>query len=330
MNDHTRVRHAFDAVSMLPGRSENHSTPLPWGTRACMAPARWLSRRSFKTKWRVARGLASLHLRGDPLFHELMATNLTLCFPSWTVEQRVALARECATEAFFAQIDQFRIWELNEAELRDQVTLLNADLLHGLARSQPVVVICPHFVGIEAAAQRLSLESSFVALYRAGRMPAFEAYRKRSRERFNAQHLVNAGSPLTPLIRRLKGGTPLFMLPDVDSGSASAVFSPFFGFDAATARTTAWCAAHLGAAVLPMSVRRSVAGQFVATLHEPLSGLTDDLVAGTHRVNEAIEALVRAAPSHYAWAQPRFATRRVGEPALYSDKVLQFARDRVA
>lgn len=330
MSDHANLRYAFDSVSTLHESTETQSTPLPWGTRVRMAPAAWLSRRSFDTKWRLARALASLHLRGDAIFHELMATNLTLCFPSWTVEQRVALARESAVEAFFAQIDQFRIWGLNEPALRDQVQLLHADLLHRHARSQPVVVICPHFVGIEAAAQRLSLESSFVALYRAGRRSAFEAHRKRSRERFNAQYLVNAGRPLTPLIRRLKSGTPLFMLPDVDSSSESAVFSPFFGVDAATARTTAWCAAHLGAAVLPMSVRRSVAGHYVATLHEPVSGLTNDIVAGTHRVNEAIEALVRAAPGHYAWAQPRFATRPFGTPALYSDKVLQFARDRIA
>ena len=89
-------------------------------------------------------------------------------------------------------------------------------------------------------------------------------------------------------------------------------------------------AAHLGVAVLPVSVRRSTAGQFVATLHEPLAGLTHDVVAGTHRVNEATEALVRAAPARYDWAQPRFATRRGGEPALHSHKVLQFTRDRIA
>ena len=324
------LQDAFDVESLWRTNRDNKLPQIPWQAHVRLAPARWLAHRSFATKWRMARALSALHLRGDPIFHELMATNLTLCFPSWTVEQRVALARECATEAFFAQIDQFRVWELSEHDLRDQVTLLNADLLHRLARSQPVVVICPHFVGIEAAAQRLSLESSFVALYRAGHRPAFEAHRKRSRERFNAQYLLNAARPLTPLIRRLKNGTPLFLLPDVDSDSESAVYSPFFGVDAATARTTAWCAAHLGAAVLPMSIRRSVAGQFVATLHEPLSGLTDDIVAGTHRVNEAIEALVRATPSHYAWAQPRFATRPFGEPALYSHRVLQFARDRIA
>lgn len=324
------LQDAFDIESLSRTDLDNKLPQMPWQARLRLAPARWLAHRSFDTKWRLARALASLHLRGDAIFHELMATNLTLCFPSWTVEQRVALARESAVEAFFAQIDQFRIWGLNEPALRDQVQLLHADLLHRHARSQPVVVICPHFVGIEAAAQRLSLESSFVALYRAGRRSAFEAHRKCSRERFNAQYLVNAGRPLTPLIRRLKSGTPLFMLPDVDSSSESAVFSPFFGVDAATARTTAWCAAHLGAAVLPMSVRRSVAGHYVATLHEPVSGLTNDIVAGTHRVNEAIEALVRAAPGHYAWAQPRFATRPFGTPALYSDKVLQFARDRIA
>ena len=330
MSDHDNLQHAVRAVSTLQGRTETPSPAWPWASRARMAPVQWLSQRSFKTKWRVAGALASLHLRGDPIFHELMATNLSLCFPAWSVEQRVALARECATEAFFAQIDQFRIWALNEAELRDQVTLHNADLLHSLARHQPVVVVCPHFAGIEAAAQRLSLETSFVALYRAGRKPALEAHRNRCRVRFNAQYLINAGSALMPLMRRLKNGTPLFLLPDVDSFTEAAVFSPFFGVDAATARTTAWCAARLGAAVLPLSVRRSTAGQFVATLHEPISGLDADIVAGTHRVNAAIEALVRAAPGHYAWAQPRFATRPLGEPALYSQKVLQFARDRIA
>lgn len=330
MRKHSEPKHTFDSGSTLQKSHEVEPALQPWRSGMRLAPARWLSRRSFDTKWRMARMLASLHLRGDPILRELLAINLSLCFPSWTVEQRIALARESANEAFFAQIDQFRMWDLNESELRDQVTLLNAELLRRQARSRPVVVICPHFVGFEAAAQRLSLESSFVALYRAGRTSAFEAHRKRSRERFNAQYLVNAGRPLTPLVRRMKSGTPLFLLPDVDSTASSALFSPFFGVDASTARTTAWCAARLGAVVLPMSIRRSHEAQYVATLHEPIAGMTGDVVDGTNRVNEAIEALVRAAPGHYAWAQPRFATRPLGEPSLYSPEVLRFARERVA
>jgi Kdo2-lipid IVA lauroyltransferase/acyltransferase len=294
------------------------------------ASIRWLAHRSFDAKWRLANGLGALQIAADTALRELTLSNLWLCFPELTVDQRVTLAREYMREAVFAQIDQFRLWTLSAAELREQVTLLNAGTLHEHLRARPVVVVCPHFLGMEAASQRLSLEASFVSIYRARANNLFEARRAQARSRFNAQQLFKVGAPLTQLVRRMKSGAPLFLLPDVDSPMAASVFSPYFGVSASTSCLAAWCGSKLGAVVLPMSVERSDREHYVATIHDALPEFSSDLKEGTHLVNQAIEKLVRAAPTQYCWAQPRFTTRPDGDPDLYSARVMKFLRDRDA
>jgi KDO2-lipid IV(A) lauroyltransferase len=195
---------------------------------------------------------------------------------------------------------------------------------------RPLVLLCPHFVGLEAAAQRLSLEGRMVTLYRPSSHAAFDKWRRASRSRFNEQLLTPLGAPLAATIRAVRQGMPLFLLPDLDPGASGALFSPFFGVSAATVRTTAWCAAVLGATVLPVSVHRVGDDRYVTTVHAPLALEGRDLQADTDRVNQSIQALVARHPQQYWWCQPRFATRPGGAPACYSSAVLQRAANEQA
>jgi Kdo2-lipid IVA lauroyltransferase/acyltransferase len=286
-----------------------------------------LGRLSFRTKWKLAELLCTNSLRRDKLLIEVLSKNLWACFPDWTAEAVNELAYANTQETFFALMDRFRVWRLPEPELREQVTVTNLPRLHHLMARGPVVVLCPHFLGIEAAFQRLSLEASFTTLYRPGGTDAFETLRARARQRFGHQYLYSTDGSLLPMVRRLHAGTPLFLLPDLDCGSSSAVFASFFGVDAATAPLTAWCAQKANATVLPLSVFRGHEGDYTVTIHEPMSPLSADITVATGQVNAVIEQLVRANPEQYWWGQPRFATRPKGQANFYSDDVLAYARN---
>jgi Kdo2-lipid IVA lauroyltransferase/acyltransferase len=282
---------------------------------------------SFRTKWKLAELLCTNSLRRDKLLIEVLSKNLWACFPDWTAEAVNELAYANTRETFFALLHRFRIWKLPEAELREQVTVTNLALLHHHMGRGPVVTLCPHFLGLEAAFQRLSLEASFTTLYRPGGTDAFETLRARARQRFGQQHLYSTDDSLLPMIRRLRSGTPLFLLPDLDCGAAGAVFARFFGVDAATAPLTAWCAQRANATVLPLSVLRGHEGGYVVTIHEPMAPLCADITSATGQVNSVIEKMVRANPEQYWWGQPRFATRPAGQANFYSDDVLAYARN---
>jgi Kdo2-lipid IVA lauroyltransferase/acyltransferase len=282
--------------------------------------ARWLARRSFSFRWRYARLTGSLNLQGDPVFRELVTTNIAACFPEESLEFKIDLVRQYAKEHCFCLLDRLRVWSLSEAEVRDQIELIGAEYWdENLARG-PVVLLCPHFMGLEAAAQRLAVEKPGMTIYRPSKDPAFEALRWQARQRFNAQHLVPLGAPLLPVIRRLIAGTTLFLLPDLDAG-ASGTFVPFFGVPASTSRTAAWCALRTGAKILPMSVTHVGQGRYSARINPPMPPLPSDLTLATEQISAVMEALIRGCPSQYWWAQGRFMTRPPGTTALYSPQL---------
>jgi Kdo2-lipid IVA lauroyltransferase/acyltransferase len=274
-------------------------------------------------RWRLAGWLAALHLRGDVRFRELVVLHITLAFPDATVQERLDLIRLHATEHFFALLDRFRLWQIDAEAVADTVQLDGLVHLRAHMGQHPIVLLCPHFVGLEAMAQRLALEGPMMTLYRPAANASFESVRTRARGRFHPQHLVPVGAPLFGLIKRLRGGTPLFLLPDVDVGARGAVFSPFLGAVASTSVMGAWAVAHTGAKVMPVSVRHVGAGRYAASIGAPLSDLPSGSQQLTDRLNAEMERLVRAHPAHYWWTNVRFASRPTGAAPLYSPAVLR-------
>ena len=281
---------------------------------------------SFRKKWKLAELLCINSLRRDKILTEVLSKNLSSCFSDWTTEVVCDFGFVNTRETIFALLDRFRIWKLSETELKEAVTLDNAHHLHQQMARGPVVLLCPHFLGIEAAFLRLTLETSLTTLYRPSGANAFESFRACARKRFGQQHLYRTDESMLPMIRRMRAGTPLFLLPDLDCGAAGAVFAPFFNTAASTSPLTAWCALHAKATVLPVSVRRGHEGAYHVTIHEPMSTLGTDITGATGQVNAVIEQLVRASPEHYWWGQPRFATRPAGNVKFYSDDVLAYAK----
>ncbi len=293
-----------------------------WGWHA----ARLWGRMPFAWRFAVARRLGDWFLRLDSVERDYLLTNLGLCFADLTATQRDELARLNAVETVLAAMNQYRCWALSLAQIRRDVSIENVATLHAASQRGPVVVICPHFLGAEFAIFRLGIEFASMrpgldgrmnVVYDPSREPDFEAWRQSMRLRLGPCHFTAAGASLRPLLRGLQNGTPVVLLPDLDMGPEGSVFVPFFGVEAATVRTAAWCAAKTGASIVPVSIRRLGGDRFVATVQPPVQQLGSDINDGTRRISAAIEAMVREAPHTYWWAQARFATRPRGEPPLY-------------
>ena len=325
----TRSKNACPASTRLPaGASPQNELTMRVRTRALICWLRRLGRKPHDVRWRWAERLGWLYVNGDPVFREVLLTNLRLCVARDDME-RMHLARRNAAETFFAWLDRFRVWELTAAQTRHQVSLDGMEHLER-RRGQPVVLLCPHFLSMEAAIQRLALEVRTVALYRPAADPQFEAIRCAARSRFNAQVLVDAAAPLLPVVREVTAGTPLFVLPDLDAGEAAHEFVPFFGTDAATARTVAWFARRLRATVIPFTCHRTDGDHVQARLHPPLEAPWNDEHRALAMVNRFIEAQIVRHPEQYWWAHPRFATRPAGAPPIYSAAALRRIRDEAA
>jgi KDO2-lipid IV(A) lauroyltransferase len=301
------------------------NTPLafhPPGGHWARVRAALVLRTPFVVHWALARALAALRLRSDALFRGLMFTHIALALRDRPLAEQVHTLRQAAVEFHFAMIDRYRCWVMDEQSLREAVQIEGEQHLTALWGKRPVVLLCPHFVGLEAAAQRLTLEGPAMTLYRPGSDPDLETLRNAARQRFNDQLLLPLGAPLIRLARELRRGRMLFLLPDLDAGGGEgAVFAPWFGWPASTARTPAWCARRLGATLLPVSVRHVGRGRYVMQIKPPLPPLPDDDVQAAAQINAALESLILESPTHYWWTHARFQSQPPGHLGPYDESL---------
>ena len=244
--------------------------------------------------------------------------NLALCFPEWTVaeRERVARAHFCAFTRSF--LDRFILWYGTREQISalcrlEQVEHFRAPVQAG----RPVIVLAPHFVGIDAGGIRLLLDRPRLAsMYARQKSDALNDAMTRGRSRFQGtMFLRNEG--LRPAVRWLRDGGAFYFLPDMDLGARDALFVPFFGVTAATVTSVARLARLTGAVVVPLVTRMTDSG-YVARFHPAwIDYPVDDLEAATRWLNAFIEAQVLEMPEQYLWTHRRFKTRPPGEPSPY-------------
>lgn len=242
--------------------------------------------------------------------------NLGLCFPHLTPAQRTAIGREhfrCFVRSFF---ERFIFWFAPAERIRSLVALDGLELFEPY-RGKPVILLAPHFVGIDAGGIRFQLESPFASMYANQKSRLLTQVMTEGRSRFNGARMFLRNDGLRPAVRAIREGVPFYFLPDMDLGPRDAVFVDFFGVKAATVTSVARLAQMTGATVIPLVTTMTATG-YVARFHEPWTDFPGgDLEAATRRMNAFIEARVDEMPAQYLWSHKRFKTRPPGEKAVY-------------
>jgi Kdo2-lipid IVA lauroyltransferase/acyltransferase len=303
---------------------------ITWSSRLTWQIVLLLGRLPRRWRWAAALRMSRRFLSRPSPWLEFAEVNLSLCFAQWSPERRRALLESVAFESALSVFNRLRALTRSQQGLRRMVEVDHLEVLRCSMARGPVILLCPHFVGLELAGLRLSLETPLTVIHAPSSERQLDALLKQARQRFGKGDLVARGASLRPALSKLRAGQPLLLAPDLDLGAHGAVFAPFFGVQAATTKTTAWAAAWCAARVLPVSIRRVDGDRHLMTIHDPVAGLSGDMAHDMQRINATIESLVAAAPDHYWWDQPRFATRPVGQAPLYSDAASAFALAHIA
>ncbi len=210
-------------------------------------------------------------------------------------------------------------WWASPQRIRRLVRLDGGEKLTAY-KGRPVILLVPHFVGIDAGAIRLMLEHGVVAIYTRQKNRVFEAAMNGGRQRFGNCDLASRQEGTRKAIRAMKAGRFFHYSPDMDYGPKESVFVPFFGVQTSTITGLARLARLTGATVIPF-VTRMGSGGYVATVGEPWTDVPGDGEVGdldhARRLNAFIEAEVLKSPEQYYWLHKRFKTRPPGEKGLY-------------
>ena len=247
----------------------------------------------------------------------VVATNLRLCFPELSEAHRAALTRQVFVYFAQAWLDRGWLWHGPSALLRQRLRIGGA--VAALEGDAPVVLFAPHFMGLDAGWTALTqqIDRKFVTLYAAQVNPASDAWILAGRQRFGAPELVARLAGIKPLVNALREGRPLYLLPDMNFDPRESLFVPFFGVPAATVPSLSRFARLGRARVVPVITRMTPDG-YTVELMPPWEGFpSDDAMADTVRMNQQLEAYIRAMPAQYYWVHKRFKDRPDGAPAPY-------------
>lgn len=280
--------------------------------------ASWLPRHVL---WVLGNALGSLFSLFPSPARRVAERNIGLCFPGMEPRERQKLVLRHFRLSGYAVVSLAVAWWAPKWRVRTFIKFRDQYYLDdALAGGKNVILLAPHFIGLDMGGIRLSLERKAVSMYRQSRNPFLE-YIFQRRSRFDGV-VVERMSNLKALLRHIRQGLPFYYLPDQDMGERASVFAPFFGVPAATVTALSRIAQSTNAEVIPCITRILPAGRgYELCLYPPLKNFpSDDLLADAKRMNEEVEKWVLEMPEQYMWTYRRFKTRPNNEPSLYAKK----------
>jgi Kdo2-lipid IVA lauroyltransferase/acyltransferase len=220
-----------------------------------------------------------------------------------------------------------RIWmRPAEAPLVPAVRWVDEALIEqALDAGRGLVLLTPHLGAFEVIAQayaeRFGARAPMTALYRPAKKAWLRELEERSRTRPGLLSAPASLAGVRQMIRALRAGQCVGLLPDQVPPQGMGVWAPFFGVNAYTMTLAARLALQTGAPMLLMLGERlpRAAGWRVQVFEmpEPLPlvntfGGNDEAhqIACAAVINRAMEFLIQRCPAQYLWGYHRYKGER--------------------
>lgn len=238
-------------------------------------------------------------------------------------------ARRAVSEAGRLVAELPRLWLAPQAAGRPAATVTwqgEALMEQALQQASGLLILTPHLgcfeITAQAYAERFGRQAPLTVMYRPARQPWLRSLQAGARDRPGLCAVPASLAGVRQMVRALRRGESVGLLPDQVPPDGLGEWAPFFGRPAYTMTLAARLAAQTGASVLLMWGERLPrgAGYCVHVLPFPQP---ERLQQGTPAeaaawVNQAMESLVRACPEQYLWGYHRYkapAAPRAAPPA---------------
>ncbi len=244
--------------------------------------------------------------------------NLKLCFPGMNEAERNKLLRAHFKMFFRGLVERCILWWSSADRINSLIRVEGVEHFEAV-KGQPMILLTPHFVGMDAGGQWVAQQVDTVCMYANQKSQYLTDLLLQKRARFRDQHLYSRQQGLRPILKGMRSNMPFIYPPDQDQGVKDGAFIPFFGVPAATMTSLPRISQMTGAKVVP-SITRVLpgGGGYVLTFYPAWENYpSGDDVADARRMNEFIEQRVLEMPEQYFWLHKRFKTRPEGEERFY-------------
>ena len=176
--------------------------------------------------------------------------NIKLCFPQMSLALRKRLVRK-NFQAFGRSLLERSILWWSSAKRINSLIRVEGEEHFNAVKGKPVILLTPHFVGMDAGGQWISQRTDVVCMYAHQKNKYLNDLVLEKRCRFGHQRLYSRQEGLRPIIKGLRSGMPFVYPPDQDQGVRDGAFIPFFGVPAATMASVSRIAKITSAKVVP-------------------------------------------------------------------------------
>ena len=181
-----------------------------------------------------------------------------------------------------------------------------------LQAGRGIVFLTPHLgcfeITAQAYAKRYAKQGKpMTVLFRPPRKSWLGALVGASRQRPGLHTAPANLAGVKQMLKALKNGECVGVLPDQVPPKHQGLWTPFFGKSAYTMTLSARLAQQTGATILIAWGERQPWGRGYTVHVAPLEAvLSDDLTRATLQINQAMESLIAQCPSQYLWGYDRY------------------------
>ena len=210
----------------------------------------------------------------------------------------------------------------NEAELVKQVQCDGWDELQEvLTHGKGLILIGPHAGNYESLGAIFTSRFPATVLFRPPRLKWLQDWIIKTRSRKNLTMAPANHTGVRSLLKALKRGQSIGILPDQVPVMGEGVWAPFFGKKAYTTTLVQRLQSLTGAPIYVMAAQRNGIGKGYTVRYQAMKEpLSNDLEIAATQLNRAMEDMIRLMPTQYLWGYNRYRTPR-DKPVTSKDRV---------
>ncbi len=249
--------------------------------------------------------------------------NLRLCFPDMAADQRKVLVKQRMQQLGMMALELSYVWHRPIEQLMSNINQVQGvELLReSLAQGQGVVLLAPHIGNWELLGVYLAENFPVTNMYQPPENRAMDKMIYTARMRNGAKLAPTTMGGVKTLLKALKKGEVVGVLPDQTPPVGSGEFAPFFNLPALTATLSCNLIQRTGARVVLAYARRVPAGGFDVVFEAVGNDVySDDTAISLTAFNNAVEQCVRKIPAQYQWEYKRFRRQPGCEKKYYLKK----------
>ncbi|MFA7399883.1 MAG: lysophospholipid acyltransferase family protein [Sideroxydans sp.] len=180
------------------------------------------------------------------------------------------------------------------------------------AQGKGVVMLTPHIGCFEVIGLYVAAHQPFTCMYRPPRYPSLDKIMHQGRGRGQMKLVPADLGGVRHLLKALKRGEAIGVLPDQVPGNGEGEWAPFFGRPAYTMTLIGRLIQVSGAPVVMCHSERLSDGEGFALYFSPLT--FDHEQSIPKQMNESLETVIRKHPAQYLWSYNRYKVPRGALP----------------